>query len=543
MRIEDCLRWLLKCTKGIKLAIAKNALSGILYVCTSLVFVYLCKSLIDIATNNINKDIILYIGLLIGCIVLQQALSVYNSRLTCSTETLLRNKMQSRYFVRLMEGVYTGRDKFHTGDLTNRLEEDVPTVTDTICRIIPSTIISAVQLAGAICFLSYLDMSLTGVLIFIMPLALALSKTYVEKMRNMSRNIRSTDSLIQSHIQENIQNRILIRTMEYTSKSVEKLYNMQERLYEQIKKRNNFTTTSRAMVQFGFMSGYTIAFLWGVFGLKNGTVTFGMMTAFIQLVNQIQRPVVDISRQIPAFVKALTSAERLIDLDRQPVETKGIPVRMEGVPGIRIENMSFSYPASNKEVFKDFSYNFEPGSRTAILGETGVGKSTLLKLLLAILQPASGVIIMYDNKKEVSLSNQTRCNFSYIPQGNTLVSGTIRDNLLMGNPNVTDEKLYEVLHIAAADFVKSLPEGLDTFCGEKGNGMSEGQAQRIAIARGLLRPGKIIIMDEPTSSLDKETEQTLIRRLSLYLKEKTLILITHRKEIAEVCTSVVCLKN
>lgn len=138
----------------------------------------------------------------------------------------------------------------------------------------------------------------------------------------MSRNIRSTDSLIQSHIQENIQNRILIRTMEYTSKSVEKLYNMQERLYEQIKKRNNFTTTSRAMVQFGFMSGYTIAFLWGVFGLKNGTVTFGMMTAFIQLVNQIQRPVVDISRQIPAFVKALTSAERLIDLDRQPVETK-----------------------------------------------------------------------------------------------------------------------------------------------------------------------------------------------------------------------------
>lgn len=542
MRTKDGLKWLFECTNGVRCEIIKNATSGILYVCTSLFFVYICKTLIDIVTNSNNKDIIIYIILLIICIILQQAVSIYNSRLTCSTETQLRNNLQSKFFTHLMDSVYSGKEKFHTGDLTNRLEEDVPIVSDTICRMIPSIIISVVQLTGAIFFLSYMDMTLTFILIFIMPLALVLSKTYMKKIRIMSRTIRNTDSLIQSHIQENIQNRILIRTMEYTTKSVERLYYMQERLFDQTKKRNNFITFSRSLVQFGFMSGYTIAFLWGIFGLKNGTITFGMMTAFIQLVNQIQRPIVDISRQIPAIAKTLTSVERLVELKQQPVESNDNKVFMEGTPGIRIENLSFSYPDSIKNVFKGFSYNFEPGSKTAILGETGVGKSTLLKLLLAILQPTSGTIIMYDKKKEVNLSNQTRCNFSYIPQGNTLVSGTIRDNLLMGDPKASDEKLYEVLHIAAADFVKSMPEGLDTFCGEKGTGMSEGQAQRIALARGLLRPGKIIIMDEPTSSLDKETEQTLIRRLSIYLKDTTLILITHRKEIAKICTSVINLR-
>lgn len=539
LRIHDCVTWLWRASRGFRSSVVGCVLAGTLYVGVSLLFVYVSKHLIDIATGVSTDSLPLYVGWLVAVLAGQLLLSVARTRLAARTEIRLRNELHRRVFIHLMESRWCGNDDLHSGDLLNRLEEDVATVAEALSRIVPSVAVTVIQLLGAFFFLLQLDSRLAGTLIFIMPVALLFSKSYVRRMRRMSREIRRMDSVIQSHMQENLQHRILIRTLEYTRRTVERLVGLQETLQRQVLQRTDFAIFSRSIVQLGFTAGYALALLWGVFGLRDGSVTFGMMAAFLQLVSQIQRPMVDLSRQIPAFIRVFTSAERLAELTALPLEEQGDPVRLRGGVGIRIEGLTYGYPGSSRRVLDGFTHDFRPGSLTAIVGETGVGKSTLIRLILALFRPDGGRIDFYDAERIVKASPLTRCNLSYVPQGNTLMSGTIRDNLLMGNPAAEDEELMEALHTAAADFVATLPDGLDTRCGEQGSGLSEGQAQRIAIARGLLRPGGILLLDEPTSSLDGATERLLLQRLSEQLDGRTLLLVTHRETIARLCTEVV----
>lgn len=543
LRIHDCVAWLWRASRGFRRSVAGCVATGTLHVGVSLLFVYVCKRLIDVATGLSAGSLAEGVGWLAASLLAQLLLSVARSRLSVHTEIRLRNELHRRIFIHLMGSRWRGNDDLHTGDLLNRLEEDVVTVSEALSRIVPSVAVTVVQLVGAFLFLAQLDLRLAGILVFIMPVALLFSKSYVRKMRRMSREIRQTDSAIQSHMQESLQHRILIRTLEYTSAAVERLAGLQTALRQRVLQRTDFAIFSRTMVQLGFMAGYAVALLWGVFGLRDGSVTFGMMAAFLQLVSQVQRPMVDLSRQIPAFIRLFTSTERLAELTSLPLEEQGSPVRLRGGVGIRIEGLSYAYPGNRRRVIDGFSYDFRPGSLTAIVGETGVGKSTLIRLILALFRPDGGRIDFYDGTRSVAASPLTRCNLSYVPQGNTLMSGTIRDNLLMGNPTATDEELLEALHAAAADFVMTLPDGLDTRCGEQGAGLSEGQAQRIAIARGLLRPGGILLLDEPTSSLDGATERLLLQRLSERLNGRTLLLVTHRETIARLCTAVVRMED
>jgi ABC-type bacteriocin/lantibiotic exporter with double-glycine peptidase domain len=289
------------------------------------------------------------------------------------------------------------------------------------------------------------------------------------------------------------------------------------------------------MVSAAFSFGYIAAFLWGVYGISKGSLTFGVMTAFLQLVGQVQRPLVSLTRQIPSLVYSTTSIDRLMELEDAPKDNSVESIRLAGPTGIRVEGLAYRYPDGKRMILKEMTFDFPPMSRTAIVGETGAGKSTLIRLMLSLLKPVEGSVTLYDSEQEVPASAATRCNLVYVPQGNTLFSGTIRENLLMGNPEATEEQMYEALQTAVAGFVFELHDGLDTLCGEGGAGLSEGQAQRIAIARGLLRPGSILLLDEFSSSLDPETEAKLMENLTKKAAGKTMIFITHRERIANYC--------
>ncbi len=536
-KLSDCAHWLLRTSRGLRARIALRVLLGILRIGASLSFVWLCKHLIDIATGIATGSLALGFVLMASCMALQVLLSALGSRIHVNTEISLRNSLRRSLFAHIMRSRWYGRETFHSGDMLNRLEQDVATVSDIICRAVPAALITSVQLVAALCFLAYLDDRLALIVLIIMPFALLLSKLYMKRMRRLTREIRTADSCLQGHMQENLQHRTLIATYESTDSVTGVMGSMQSGLKTLVLKRNSVSIFSSVMVQSGFALGYLTAFSWGVYGVAAGTVTFGMLTAFLQLVAQVQRPVVDLSHQIPAFINALTSAERLQELLELPLEEQGESIVLCGQVGVRFSDVSFAYKDSNSHAVRNFSHDFAPGTLTAVLGETGSGKSTLVRLMLALLLPDQGRVEVYDSSQTVKASPLTRGNFIYVPQGNTLISGTIRDNLLLGNPDATDAQMHEALHIAAADFVASLPQALDTSCGELGAGLSEGQAQRIAIARGLLRPGAIVLLDEPTSALDTQTAQTLLNRLSHNAKGKTLILITHQPQIATLCTN------
>ena len=538
-QILKYLRWLWSHSVGARGAVLANILLGSLNVGLNLFFIFLCKRLVDIATGAATGSLGLYTAAVLTVVVLRLVVSAVNVRVENLTNSKMNFIIRKGLYSNLLYAEWLGKEKRHTGDTVNRLESDVSTVTNVIASDFPQIFTTLVQLVAAIVFLCTMEWRLAALLVLVTPLFILFSRIFVRRLREMTRGIRETESEVQSHLQESLQHRMVIQSMENEGRMEDRLDDLQDREYGQIKERTRFNIIARTMVSAAFSFGYIAAFLWGVYGISKGSLTFGVMTAFLQLVGQVQRPLVNLTRQIPSFIYSTTSIDRLMEMEDAPKEEAGDPVKLSGPAGIRVEGLFYRYPDGKRMILKDLTFDFPPLSRTAIVGETGSGKSTLIRLMLALLKPVEGRVVLYDGTQEVPASAATRCNLVYVPQGNTLFSGSVRENLLMGNPEATDEQMRAALETAVADFVFTLPEGLETRCGARGAGPSEGQAQRIAIARGLLRPGSIMLLDEISASLDEQTEQELYRRLFAAYPQKTMIFITHRPTVCELCNEVI----
>lgn len=538
IKAKTLLFWLWRNSKGARKQAAANTALGLADVVCQLLWVLACKHAIDIATG-VAEGSLLYTGTLIGALMLAEITSRAGSRWIHSViGNKVRNRMRLKMFSRLLKCEWLHLQKHHTGDLVNRLEGDVNSITALITETIPAAVVVTAQLAASFFLLFAMSPMLAVSVLITLPVCIVVSQFYVRRMRRLNRDVRDSDSRIQSVLQESLQHKELIKTLEQNESTEKQLSDLQKELHTQVTDRTKFSLGAFTFIQLGFAAGYLIAFMWGVASLRDGAITYGAMAAYLQLVGLIQRPTMDLSKYIPGIVSSLTAAERLYELEDMPLEREGDSLILEGTAGVRFRNVSFRYEDNSRTILDNFSFDFAPNSSTAIVGETGAGKTTLIRLLVALINPQSGSIEIYNGKEQHISSTLTRGNFVYIPQGNSLISGTIRDNLLMGNPEATEEEMTKALHIACADFVMELPEGLESKVTERGGGLSEGQAQRIAVARSILRPGSILILDEITSALDEETEQELLRRLTQDQIGKTLIFVTHRPAIIEYCNHI-----
>ena len=536
------LRWISKLASPVASMLTGAVLCQLVLVGIALCYVYISKSLVDVASGvgeGGARELVLLGCAMVLTILLRIGFQSCISYVESKAEIKIANSLRQREFDKLMHLKSDYRKHWHSGDLVNRMQSDVSAVASSIGRVIPNLTGAVLKFSAAFAYMLVLEARLAWLLVLVIPVGVFGGRFVLRRTRALTLAVREGDGKVQSHVQESVQHLPVIQGLEYGANSSSELEMIQDDFYSKIMRRTRFSIVARILTALAFSLGYAIAFLWGVRGIWLGSVSFGLMTAFLQLVGQIQRPLLEMSEQLPSLFHCSASIDRLMEIETMPGEEEGEALMMDGIAGVRLENLSFHYPDGEEMIFDNFSHDFKPGSRTAVIGETGIGKSTLIKLLMSLLQADSGRITLYDLKGDCAeASSRTRCNMVYVPQGNTLFSGSIRENLLMGKPDADESQMREALHRAAADFVDRMPEGLDSQCFEAGGGLSEGQAQRIAIARALLRPGSILLLDEFSSALDPETEELLLERLNDGSSDKTMIFITHRERVADYCDSI-----
>ncbi|MDO4496432.1 MAG: ABC transporter ATP-binding protein [Bacteroidales bacterium] len=535
-------RWMTSVSVGYRGSIVLCTVLSMSKIILGWCFVWVSKWAVDIATHEVDGN--LYHALLcIPCImVLEIAFGAWGVWVAEMRNVKLDNRLKQTVFKHLIDSEWRGIEKYHTGDVVNRIEGDVSSVVGFATGTLPDIFILLFQLIGSFVMLMMLDQTLAWIVLLVSPVFIVFARLYMRKLHKITRSMRDSESEVQSQIQENLQFKAVIKTLEQTNATLERLKQSMDVLTNKVRSRTKLSIWTNILLSSGFSLSYFLTFGWGVVQIYEGIIGYGTMVAFLQLSARVQRPIGDLSRQIPVFVHCFTSAERLQELLQLPAEeNEPLPDLCPDSLAIDFEDVSFTYVGNDqksRQIFDHFSCHFEPNSSVAILGETGVGKTTLIRMLLSLVKPETGSVTLSDGVCKQYLTAYSRRYFSYVPQGNTLLSGTIRSNLQMGSKDATDEEMWHALEMAAADFVHELPLKLDNPCGEYGGGLSEGQAQRIAIARALLRRAPILLLDEATSALDPETEMRVMDNLVSDSVHRMVVLVTHRTAAAQKCNTV-----
>ncbi len=529
---------------GIKWNTLIRIIAGTLQVLLGLLMVWLSKRFIDITIRTGDReDVIQMIAILVTVVVTSILLRQVYYYLSTKASTFQSNTIRLRVFSSLFRRQMY-EDQLHSGDVSSRLSKDIDTIANVTTTLLPQFIFTGIQLSGAFLLMYHMDAHLALALIIVTPLAIGFGKVFAHRLRTMTMNIRQQESAIQMQVQEGMEYNAVLRSLGSEQWVIGRLNEQQNQLMGHVLRRTRFNVITRLLLAFTFSLGYLIAFIWGGLQLRSGAITFGVMTSFLQLVGQIQGPILSMLNMLPQFFYATASIDRIDELEKScnTARIKQFPdsAILSSSVGVSLKDVSFTYANGDRTIMNHFNHDFHPGSKTSIMGSTGIGKTTMFRLMMDFIKPSEGNIEIYDHLGyRENVSESTRPNFVFVPQGNTLMSGTIRYNLQLAKPDATDEELNEVLTVAMADFVYFLKDGLDTVLGERGHGLSEGQAQRIAIARGLLRPGNILLLDEISASLDEETEHELFTRLFAYCKDKTMIFITHRPAVSDLCDDII----
>lgn len=533
------LKWLVKLTGK-----SKSKLFGLFFLNTlvsasTVVISLINKEIVDKASDyaRFQVMVLLMVGLyafsIIGGLVESLLESLITERYACQ----VRNSL----FEKLLGMSWKNRMKYHSEELLSRITSDVEQITTGVSQLVISMGGLLIRLVLAFVLLWGYAKILAIVTIVIAPVGVLIFLFVSLGLRKVQKEYQQTEADYRVFLQERLSKIDLVQIFGQESSSIEKLNKIQDKRLDLVRKKNYWKILGSGIISLTFTGTHAAAFVLGAVMVNEGNITFGVMTAFLSLVGQIQGPIYSIANKLPQVVGVLASAGRIMEVSEcedEDIDEDYVPDLSDGFLGITADQVCIGY--GEETIVSNASFIINPGEMVMLAGRSGIGKTTLLRSIMGFLPVSNGRLFFVDeNGKSAACGNKTREYISYVPQGNTLMFGSIAENLLIGNNNAAREEMVEALRVAdALDFVMELPQGLDTIIGEKAAGISEGQAQRISIARALLKKSGFLILDEATSALDENTEKKILEAISK-TKHPTCLFVSHRRYLERYADQVI----
>lgn len=540
---ESTLKWIYRRIKRFLPAIIATALISAVTAVSYVVLALLTKRVLDIATGDAAGNLAAAGAALFAVIALQVTAGACQSLLNAYTNGKLTMSLREYLFTAICKKKYEEISPYHSGDILNRITSDVDTVVSSSVTIIPNSVSIFTKIIAGLGAMVFMNPILALIILLLGVTVPAIGRFISKKYKYMHKECQRTEGRTRSFMQECFENIVVIKTFASEGPFIKRLQRYMDDNFKLKIKRTGISIAATISLYTFFTIGYYAVLLWGAGGLAKGALTYGTLMAFLQLISQLRAPLQNVSGILPQYYSAIASAERLTELEGLRDETSLLKSEdadklKADFKSIEAKNLCFGYGAKN--ILENCSFTAEKGDIIAITGESGSGKSTLFKLILGLYSPKSGSLTV---NGEIPTDASVRPLFAYVPQGNMVLSGSIRDNISLCNPDVDEESIINAAKAAEIyDYIAALPDGLDTMLSERGAGLSEGQIQRISIARALITEAPVLLLDEATSALDESTETRVLENIRR-MTGKTVLFITHRNTSLKACDKIMHIEN